>query len=358
MTPPTTASSFEASFRGFACPLEGLDKLLLQSVAREHSRETVRRFLEQYRPTLNRCGYGIVDQLELWLGNVETDFASCWHDAFGDARLLLGRTDTTVAVNIGAALALHMGSCGLPGEWEIDLSSPAQYRWGRWLLGESRRITVLSDGSAAVVRTSSDATDQEIRVMRSDGEWLPESGNPTQLPLVGTQRSQVVLLPKAAVEKGSVIDTFPPLLEEIPAEITALWQDAFTLIGRHAPIYDAWVQDVVRHIALLETSVSGMVHSGSYHYRDGLIHASSRSSLMSLAEVLVHEASHQYFYLLSRLGQVDDGTDKNLYYSPLAATERSLDRILLAYHACGNIVLLYRLCQQNGAPDSGVKMSL
>jgi len=74
---------------------------------------------------------------------------------------------------------------------------------------------------------------------------------------------------------------------------------------------------------------------------------------MSLAETLVHEASHQYFYLLSRLEPVDDGTDKNLYYSPFAGTERSLDRILLAYHACGNILLLYRLCQQNGAPDDG-----
>src|SRR5437660_1381825 len=99
---------------------------------------------------------------------------------------------------------------------------------------------------------------------------------------------------------------------------------ARTLLQRltpRQPLLSTWVQNVVRHIALLETSVSGIVHSSSYQYRDGLIHASSRSSLMSLAETLVHEASHQYFYLLSRLEPVDDGTDKNLYYSPFAGTE-------------------------------------
>src|SRR5437667_10487886 len=101
MTRP--ASSFESNVRGFACPLEGLNTFLLQFIAREHSRETVRRFIERYRPILNSCGHGIVDQLELWLG-VETDFASCWHDVFGDARLLLARTDTASAVNAGAAL--------------------------------------------------------------------------------------------------------------------------------------------------------------------------------------------------------------------------------------------------------------
>src|SRR5262249_9151892 len=101
------------------------------------------------------------------------------------------------------------------------------------------------------------------------------------------------------------------------------------------------------------TSDSGIVHSSSYQYRDGLIHASSRSSPMSLTEVLVHEASHQYFYLLSRLGQVDDGTDKNSYFSPFAVAERSLDRILLAYHACGNILLLCGFCQESSAPDAG-----
>jgi HEXXH motif-containing protein len=110
------------------------------------------------------------------------------------------------------------------------------------------------------------------------------------------------------------------------------------------------VQRVVRQVALVEAT-PGVVHSGSYRDRHGFIHASAQSSVMSLAEVLVHEAAHQYFHLLCCLGPVDDGTDATQYYSPLVGKKRPLDRILFAFHACANIRNFYRLCMNNGAAD-------
>ena len=74
---------------------------------------------------------------------------------------------------------------------------------------------------------------------------------------------------------------------------------------------------------------------------------------MALAEMLVHEATHQYMYILCRLGDIDDGSDPKLYYSPVRRMERPLWAIVLAYHAFANVLLLYRLCRQSGIEDDG-----
>jgi HEXXH motif-containing protein len=86
----------------------------------------------------------------------------------------------------------------------------------------------------------------------------------------------------------------------------------------------------------------------------GVITASTSFDPLSLAEILVHEASHQYFYLLEQLGPVEDGTDTNLYFSPVRNTERPLRAILLAYHAFANMLLFYRAAGSSGAADARV----
>jgi HEXXH motif-containing protein len=61
--------------------------------------------------------------------------------------------------------------------------------------------------------------------------------------------------------------------------------------------------------------------------------------------------SHQYYYVATRLGPVDDGSDPTLYYSPIKRTGRPIANILLAYHAFGNVVLLMRDLRLNGYAD-------
>ena len=69
--------------------------------------------------------------------------------------------------------------------------------------------------------------------------------------------------------------------------------------------------------------------------------------------MLVHECSHQYYHLLTRLGPVDDGSDTTLAYSPVKNTGRPISMILLAYHAFANVELFYRHCQAAGLEDEG-----
>jgi HEXXH motif-containing protein len=49
-------------------------------------------------------------------------------------------------------------------------------------------------------------------------------------------------------------------------------------------------------------------------------------------------------YVLNRLGPLDDGSDPNLYYSPVSRRMRPLGVIVLAYHAVANITLFCRSC--------------
>ena len=69
--------------------------------------------------------------------------------------------------------------------------------------------------------------------------------------------------------------------------------------------------------------------------------------------MLVHESSHQYFYVLQHFGSIADGSDTELYYSPVKRTGRPVTAILLAYHAFANVLLYYRECLERNLDDDG-----
>ena len=72
-----------------------------------------------------------------------------------------------------------------------------------------------------------------------------------------------------------------------------------------------------------------------------------------LAENLVHEASHQYVHLMTRIEVLDDGSDHTLYFSPVTGRERPLAAILVAYHAFANVLLFLNDCIRTGFDGDG-----
>lgn len=240
----------------------------------------------------------------------------------------------------------------LPGTWQLDLVAPSRLQWGHWLLPLSERISVESDGVTALVRLSAGGNAVSIPFQVVENQWETMAASATPLPRIGHTPPGIVLLAADGVGGRKLAPSLPPVIAQVPNASVQHWQTALAFIETYAPIYDQWVQLVIRQVALLEQQI-GTVQSGSYQYRYGFIHASAEASVPSLAEALVHEASHQYFYMLSRLGPVDDGTDTKTYFSPFVGRDRPIDRILLACHACANILLFYQLCQDNRAPDSG-----
>ena len=91
--------------------------------------------------------------------------------------------------------------------------------------------------------------------------------------------------------------------------------------------------------------------SSSFELHPGVVALSHASPAIALADALVHEASHQHFYILGQLGPVHDGSDIQLYYSPARGADRPIDKILLAYHAFGNVLLFSRHCRSRGVGD-------
>jgi HEXXH motif-containing protein len=135
--------------------------------------------------------------------------------------------------------------------------------------------------------------------------------------------------------------------EKTPRDFLA----AYELLAQYAPCYLPWVLRMVNVLLPLHAA-PGYSESGSSDFLPGVVGASVNTSALRLAELLVHEGTHQYFHNLTGLGRVDDGSDQELYYSPVVRTQRPIDRILIAYHAFANILLFYRLCLENGIPDS------
>jgi HEXXH motif-containing protein len=99
---------------------------------------------------------------------------------------------------------------------------------------------------------------------------------------------------------------------------------------------------VVRFVALWRvTSDRRPTGSSSCSNAPGLVGIGNHDHVASLAESLIHEASHHYFYTVLRLGAVDDQSDTRLHLNPFFGRNRPLDRILFAYHAFLNV---HRFC--------------
>jgi HEXXH motif-containing protein len=126
---------------------------------------------------------------------------------------------------------------------------------------------------------------------------------------------------------------------------------ALDLLKEHLPQYFDWVVRIIRRVAVVHFE-RNVLYSGSHEHQYGTIHISDNSRVLSLAEMLIHEASHQYFELLNKLGPTVDPGHTELYYSPVKKCDRPLHKILFAYHAFANVMLFYRGVAECGLADS------
>ena len=92
----------------------------------------------------------------------------------------------------------------------------------------------------------------------------------------------------------------------------------------------------------LPCSQPDAITSRSIPGQNGVVYVSSPCRGIRLAETLIHEASHQYFFLGLRELSYCSLNDDVLYYSPFNKLDRPIERILLAYHAFANVLLFYR----------------
>lgn len=339
--------------RGLACPAEALSQGALDALVDARAARLASLFLKCARRPLAERSAGLAAVLED-LRDRPGGLEGAWSSALGRLRLaMLARPlDPHEALCAAAGVALHRAERGRPLTFEVTLERTAPFRFGRYELGLASRIALSSDGASVELSLTDDATSRpRLVTLRREGEsgaWLSRS-----IP-----GAPVVRFGDRSVPLYSSLPHGEPLPERLvpssPAEAARageLFEAAFGLVARRAPTYRAWVERAVRALIPV-TSAPGTTASSSFELVPGVVALSHASPTLAVADALVHEASHQHFFLLSQCGPVDDGSDDGLYWSPAPRAYRPIGKILLAYHAFANIQLFLRECIDNGIGDS------
>jgi HEXXH motif-containing protein len=339
--------------RGFSCPQVGIPDEVPLLIAAEFAGAAISGFTRRYETELSDATPDLLHLLNL---NLDTAALreSVGDPAFGDAfNAQLGVRDAPL-LTIGAALGLRLCASGVPGQWAAPIERTVRLRWGRHLLPVAERIAVRSDGTNAEVRSWNHGV-ETLTAFRREGDGWCTSGAGL-LPQLAIDGTNITVLPRHALS----LVGYEHLLESAVDDhdnysdtggVIERLEGAVEILSEYSPTYLSWVRRVVQTMFLVRPH-RGYIESGSLDYSHGFIHISATSEIAA-AELLVHEASHQYFHLLCALGSFDDGTDRELYFSPAVGRYRPLMRVGVAYHAFANILLFYDDCIRGGLADDG-----
>jgi HEXXH motif-containing protein len=352
----------DSAYRGFACPQVGMESAFLECLVVEHARQSVQAFIEHHGAQMERCSKGLVPVLSDWLARDAT-FETAWNLAFGELHAALLSAEQDEIERSGAAVALRLHAAGVEGEWQLQLKNPARFCFDRWLLPLSGSIQVSATPNTVSVRTRVGCVWQGTTFQLGASGWKTTSAvafpalvyRDILWTILNAESLSVSLKPRL-FSTGIPQFTRKSVDDELKLLLGASC-DAMSLIDMYADIYLPWVGRVIKIlIPLPETP--GMLNSASCNFAPGAITISNQPDRSAIAEMLVHEATHQYLYILKRLGPIDDGTDKALYFSPFRNMGRPILFIVFAYHAFGNVLLFYRMARSRGLPDNETGLDL
>jgi hypothetical protein len=342
----------EKEYIGFSCPLELFNEPLAQTIASAYARSVLGVFVERFAQVFSKNG--LADLLSNLL-SADLPLELAWSSDLGNLYKATRLSDEDHAMRKAAAFALMAGAKGFGGEWQLEFSNATRFFWDDWALPACDKLTVICSDASASIKLSLDGDQTRLSFVRSLDGWKCEPpAEAVRLPSFGSGKHRLVLLPQyAALDNGvfrdvddaaSALETFSPALIEILTQ-------ALDLLEEHLPHYFSWVVRIIRRVVVLHAGPN-VLHSGSPEHAYGTILISDNFRVLSVAEMLIHESSHQYLELLNKLGRTVDPAHTELYYSPAKRCDRPLHKILLAYHAFANVMLFYRGVAECGLTDS------
>lgn len=293
---------------------------------------------------------GLVPLLERGVAS-RLPFDTVWDTAFANVRraaLMPDATGPNGAVHIAAEAGLRLICGRLHGEFAAALDPTNALRVNHWLVPAANRVE--AEGKSGRLKLVFDGTAGKRAVLQQKrGRW--RNMGAVALTTVQIERNQCVLLPKEAWQALDDDEQFAPA-EVSQAEAQEALRRAIALLRTSSPRYLRWIDRVLRGVMPCIGSAN-QLRSGTDFNLPGIVQMSFPASPAAHAEMLVHECSHLNYQILTRLGDVDDGSDETLYFSPVKQMGRPIDRILLAYHAFANVALFYRDCLKAGIDDEG-----
>ncbi len=322
---------------------------LVPLIVREYAAGITGAFLGRAVDALDSASEGLIDYLASWVADPTGEPAARlgWDYAFGDAYRTMHNLGGD-PVTVGAAIGMHLGTLGCPGAWAVTLPAPRRLRWDEVLLPEAEQITVDSDGALCRIDYSGRHTTGSTCLAGLDGRWRADSGpDATELPRVDRYGVAFTVLTRDALGMRDYEDLLQRARVSVDPRMLHVFDQALDIVAGYTPQYLPWIARTVHQLFLIAPK-PGRVESGSVEHYLGLVHLSEHPEPLPVAELLSHEASHQYMNVAAKIEPLDDGTDPDVYWSPAVQTERPVSKIVAAFHAFGNVLLFYRWCREAG----------
>jgi HEXXH motif-containing protein len=334
----------EVLYRQLSCPQEASSARIPETIAETYASEVTRLFLDAHGNRIAERSEGLCELVREWLDR-GPDFETAWAPVVASLRhaLLSERVDPVAPA---AELGLRIASiAGIPCEWRALVDGGRRLEWGDAVLPPARSVAVSAQDGRAELELTDDGGARTLAFVRAGEGWEGEGGE--RPPSIRSGEARLALIDRRLAPPGFPGPEAADLVaDEVDGGITRACEEALDLLLEHTPHYHAWVRRVVRKILVLRDR-PGRLSSGSASDVPGSVYLSLPNEAVAVGEMLVHESSHEYFHLLTRVEPVDDGSDTTLYYSPPMRRDRPLDRILVAYHAFANVAFYYAACAEH-----------
>lgn len=278
-----------------------------------------------------------------------------WQPEIGTA-LTKSKQGDPASATVHALFAMH--ALGQQGRWSMDFAAPRRFSVDGHFFDLDGVVTV----DASADRIGIDCRGERALELRrtaygwtmSDADRLSDDWHyiaPQRVDYAGFESVylQPWREPDNAREIIDIVIDWPPQPAEgqtdegrVPAlAIARQIAQALDTLAIADPCYLDWIKPLFRGMATTPLLSDGMRQSGSYVDHPGVFNCGFPTPPEALAEVIVHEMSHQYLMLLSAVVPLVNATMGEVYYSSLKGRVRTLDRVLLAYHACANMSLFW-----------------
>ena len=318
----------------FSCPEpdpEGRINLL-HEIQRSQAIELTQGFVSRYGETLKDRDDGLFAVLEaVRAGGISAEQAIAY--PIPQYRFLFGSEELDPLI-VATQTALHLGVHGQAQEWKVEFPEPAVF-----VGGNRYKADLLSMEQSGNQITGTTAQGDLLALE----EWdeLPSVDN------IGFLTS----IPKQAFLKVLNNQEESPQLKAEECKIVL--SEALDIIEQFTPAYLPWVKDILRWLVPIyppEASTGATSRAFSMYGVPSIVHMSFPNNPLKIADLLVHECSHQYYHVAEDWFRLSNDQDKELYYSDYVKKDRPIDRILIAFHAFANVSRFYIECLRNDAP--------
>lgn len=335
---------------GFASPFSrGPDLQTLAALSGGFSQAALQLFLECHENILASLGSGVVSSLREWL-DTSPSFPEAWTPLFGRAvDLVRARNGEEQAPALAVQILLHLHQAGRSGSWEAKIPHCARFRIGSHVTPDLRFCSCESTDESFHLK--GELCRGRAFECEFSSDTLSSASEPLQrLAHLETSLGRILLLTSGGHCHVESPRDFDGVLEEIDKDGTACLSRGLALINQYASVYSRWTELVLREVIPLRQA-GDRLRSGGVATHFGQIHMTVSDSRTLVAEMFVHEATHQYFELLRRLDPLEESGESFEFYSPVVGRPRPLWAILKAFHAFANVAMLHSILRQNGISE-------